>query len=75
MQGTADFHHDIPDAVLPQADPVFDDAATLDAAVDMLNPQPAGVEESNRNRGALCVCLQRATETVRDGQEIEPLAY
>jgi hypothetical protein len=44
MQGTADFHHDIPDAVLPQADPVFDDAATLDAAVDMLDPQPAGVE-------------------------------
>ena len=44
MQGTADFHHDIPDAVLPQADPIFDDTATLDAAVDMLNPQPAGVE-------------------------------
>src|SRR3954462_11462069 len=40
----ADFHHDIPNALLPQADPVFDDAATLDAAVDMLNPQPAGVE-------------------------------
>ena len=33
MQGTADFHHDITDALLPQADPVFDDAATLDAAV------------------------------------------
>ena len=41
MQGTADFHHDITDALLPQADPVFDDAATLDTAVDMLNPQPA----------------------------------
>jgi hypothetical protein len=43
MQGTADFHHDIPDAVLPQADAVFDDTATLDAAVDMFDPQPAGV--------------------------------
>jgi hypothetical protein len=25
MQGTADFHHDITDALLPQADPVFDE--------------------------------------------------
>ena len=44
MQGAADFHHDIPDAVLPQADAVFDDTATLDAAVDMLDPQSARVE-------------------------------
>jgi len=28
MQGTADFHHDITNALLPQADPVFDDATT-----------------------------------------------
>ena len=32
MQGTADFHYEITDALLPQADPVFDDAATLDTA-------------------------------------------
>jgi hypothetical protein len=44
MQGAADFHRDIPDALLPQADPVFDDAPALDAAVDMLDPQSAGVE-------------------------------
>ena len=44
MQGAADFHHNIPDILLPQADPVFDDTATLDAAVDMLDPQSAGVE-------------------------------
>src|SRR4051812_9607535 len=44
MQGTADFHYDIPDALLPQADPVFDDATALDTAVDMLDPQSAGVE-------------------------------
>jgi len=40
MQGTAEFHHEIPDALLPQPDPVFDDAAALHTAVDMLDPQP-----------------------------------
>ena len=40
MQGTAQFHHEIADAVLPQPDAVFDDAAALDATVDMLDPQP-----------------------------------
>src|SRR5690242_1279228 len=63
MQGTADFHHHIADALLPQADPVFDDAAALDTAVDMLDPQPAGVERlvrpflrrrQVRARGFLC---------------------
>jgi hypothetical protein len=44
MQGTADFHHAITDALLPQADPVFDDATALDTAVDRLDPQPARVE-------------------------------
>jgi hypothetical protein len=29
MQGTAEFHHEIADAVLPQPDPVFDDTAAL----------------------------------------------
>ena len=40
MQGTAEFHHDIADTVLPQADPVFDHAAALHTTVDMLDPQP-----------------------------------
>ena len=44
VQGTAEFHHEITDALLPQADPVFDDATTLDTAVDMLDPQPTLVE-------------------------------
>ena len=44
MQGTADFHHDITNALLPQADPVLDDATTLDTAVDMLDPQSTIVE-------------------------------
>src|SRR6266849_1489772 len=44
MQGTAEFHHQIADTLLPQADPVFDDAATLDTTVDMLNPQPTLVQ-------------------------------
>jgi hypothetical protein len=40
MQGTAELHHQIADTLLPQADPVFDDAATLDTTVDMLDPPP-----------------------------------
>ena len=44
MQGTAEFHHEIPDARLPQADAVFHNATALDTAVDMLNPQPPLVE-------------------------------
>src|SRR4051794_39085459 len=39
-----DFPSDITNALLPQADPVFDDATTFDTAVDMLNPQSTIVE-------------------------------
>ncbi len=38
VQGTTEFHHQIADALLPQADPVFHNAAALDTAVDVLNP-------------------------------------
>ena len=44
MHGTAQFHHEIADAVLPQADPVFDDAAAFNTAVDMLDPQPTVIQ-------------------------------
>jgi hypothetical protein len=44
MQGTAEFHHDIADAFLPQTDPVFDNATALDTPIDMLDPQPAIVQ-------------------------------
>src|SRR5215831_7813839 len=44
VQGTAELHHEIADALLPQADPVFHHATPLDAAVDMLDPQPPLVE-------------------------------
>jgi hypothetical protein len=37
-------HHQIADALLPQADAVFHDATPLDAAVDMLDPEPPLVE-------------------------------
>src|SRR5262245_49823259 len=40
MQGTTEFHHEITNTVLPQPDPVFDDTTALDAAVDMLDPEP-----------------------------------
>ena len=38
VQGTAEFHHQITDALLPQAHPVFHDATALDTAVDVLDP-------------------------------------
>ena len=44
VQGTAELHHEIADALLPQPDPVFHHATTLHTAVDMLNPQSAVVE-------------------------------
>ena len=44
VKGTAQFHHEITDASLPQTDPVFDNAAALDTTVDMLDPQPPLVE-------------------------------
>src|SRR5205807_10318647 len=44
VEGTAELHHEIADALLPQADPVLHHATPLDAAVDMLDPQPPLVE-------------------------------
>src|SRR5262252_672867 len=44
VQGTAELHHEIADSLLPQAAPVFHNATPLDAAVDMLDPQPPLVE-------------------------------
>ena len=40
MQGTADLHHHIADTLLPQAQPVFDNATALHATVDMLDAEP-----------------------------------
>src|SRR6516162_2029970 len=40
VEGAAEFHHEITDARLPQADAVFDNAAALDTPVHMLDPQP-----------------------------------
>jgi hypothetical protein len=44
MQGTAEFHHEITDPLLPQTDPVLHDTAALDTTVDVLDPQPPLVE-------------------------------
>ena len=44
MQGTAEFHHQIADTLLPQADPVLHNTAALHTAVDMFDPEPALVE-------------------------------
>src|SRR5262249_23810253 len=40
VQGTAEFHHQVTDPLLPQADAVLHDTTALDAAVDMLDPEP-----------------------------------
>ena len=44
MEGTAEFHHEITDTLLPQPHAVFHNATTLDTAVDMLDPQPPVVQ-------------------------------
>jgi hypothetical protein len=44
MQGTAEFHHQITDALLLEADPVFHNATALHTTIDMLDPQPAVVQ-------------------------------
>jgi len=44
VQGTAQFHHDIADALLPQTDPVFDDATAFHTAVHVFDPEPAVVQ-------------------------------
>jgi len=44
VQGTAELHHEIADALFPQTDAVFHDAAALDTAIDVLDPEPPLVE-------------------------------
>jgi hypothetical protein len=44
MQGTADLHHHIADALLPEADPIFHHATALHAPVDMLDAEPTLVQ-------------------------------
>src|SRR5216683_1917282 len=44
VQGTAQFHHEIADALLPQTDPVFDDATAFHTAVHVFDPEPAVVQ-------------------------------
>ena len=44
MERTAQFHHEVTDALLPEAVPVFHDATALDTAIDVLNPSAAIVE-------------------------------
>jgi hypothetical protein len=44
VEGAAEFHHEITDANLPQADAVFDNPAALDTTVHMLDSQPPLVE-------------------------------
>jgi hypothetical protein len=82
MQGTAEFHHEIADAVFPPAEPVFDDTAALATAVDMLDPQPPLVERLVRPllfpREFLALWLLGRHEDLhlreREGQEAQILS-
>ena len=44
MQGTAELHHPIADALLPEAEAIFHHATALHATVDMFDLQPALVQ-------------------------------
>jgi len=44
VQGTAQFYHEITDALLPQPDPIFHNATALHTAGDMFDPEPALVQ-------------------------------
>ena len=44
VEGSTDVHHDIADALFPEADPVFDNATALHTAVDMLDSEPSTVQ-------------------------------
>jgi hypothetical protein len=52
VEGTTDFHHDIADALFPEADPIFHHATALHTAVDMLDPEPAVVVWSKNPKPA-----------------------
>ena len=81
MQGTAAFHHEIADTLLPQTDPVFHNATALDAPGDMLIAEPALVQGLVRafllQRKLLATRFLRRYEDLdlgqREGQEAEIL--
>src|SRR6266851_1803438 len=72
VQGTAEFHHQIADTLLPQADPVLHDTAALDTAIDMLDPQSTLVQGLVRplllQRELLATGLLRRHEDLHVGQ-------
>ena len=54
MQGAAQFHHQIADAILPYADAVFADTAAFDPTVDVRDPPPPLVERLVALQGGHC---------------------
>ena len=81
LQRTAQFHYQIADTLLPQAESVFDDATALHTAVDMLHPQPALIQglvgQLLFQRPLLATRFLRRHEDVpwgqREGQEAQIL--
>src|SRR6266571_4943306 len=72
VQGTAEFHHQITDSLLPQANPVFHDATALHTTIDMLDPEPTLVQGLVRElllqRQLLATGLLRRHEDLHLGQ-------
>src|SRR5262245_5146872 len=72
MQGTADLHHHIADALLPHTNAVLHDATTLHTAINMLDPQSTLVQRLVRplllHRELLATGLLRRHENLHLGQ-------
>src|SRR5262245_58372318 len=66
MQGPAEFHDEITDALLPQPEPIFHNATALHPAVDMLDSQSAMVQRLVRH--VLLPCELRAAGFLRRPQ-------
>jgi hypothetical protein len=73
MQRTADFHEPIADARLPQAAGVVDDAAALDAAVDVLDAHATAGEAPIRR--FLRACEGPAPRLPRRHDDVDPLEH
>jgi hypothetical protein len=81
VQGTAEFHHEITDALLPEAEPIFHAATALDTAIDMLSPASTMVQglvgELRLSRQCLTAGLLRGHAALdlgpREGQEAHVL--
>jgi hypothetical protein len=67
MQRTANFHHQIADARLPEAAGVVDDTTALDAAVDVLDTHATA--RDTPIGGFLCPCESAAPQLLSTARQ------